>query len=255
MTRIVAWFSCGAASAVTVKLLQAELASQPHELAIARIVIPSEHPDNDRFAADCERWFGQPIVNLQSTKYADTWDVWEKRRYLAGIAGAPCTLELKKAVRWQFETEWQPDAQAFGYTMEERDRAAAFRANNPEVRLLTPLITAGLGKADCLAMIERAGIALPAMYALGYRNNNCIGCVKGGVGYWNKIRRDFPDVFDRMARLERDIGATVCKDTTGDRERIYLDELSPTAGRHEDEPDIECSLMCAIAESKIGEAV
>lgn len=35
------------------------------------------------------------------------------------------------------------------------------------------------------------------MYDLGYANNNCIGCVKGGIGYWNKIRIDFPEESDR----------------------------------------------------------
>ncbi len=37
------------------------------------------------------------------------------------------------------------------------------------------------------------------MYDLGYPNNNCIGCVKGGMGYWNKIRKDFPEVFQKRA--------------------------------------------------------
>ena len=51
------------------------------------------------------------------------------------------------------------------------------------------------------------------MYKLGYNNNNCIGCVKGGIGYWNKIRVDFPAEFDRMAELERKIGHAVLKET------------------------------------------
>jgi hypothetical protein len=249
MSRIVAWFSCGAASAVTVKLMQAKL-RPGDELAVVRIYLANEHPDNDRFAEDCEKWFGQPVLSMRSGKYRDAWELWEKRRYLAGVNGAPCTLELKKAVRWEFETQWNPDAQAFGYTAEEVDRARQFRRQNPEVRLLTPLIDAGLGKADCLAMLERAGLELPAMYRLGYQNNNCIGCVKGGPGYWNKIRKDFPEVFDRMAKLERSIGATICKDTTGQRERVYLDELPLDMGRHE-EPVPECSLLCAIAEQDI----
>lgn len=244
MSRIVVWFSCGAASAVAAKLM---LSKRRHgeETAIVRCVVASEHPDNDRFAADCERWFGQEIINLRSDRYPDTWSVWERRRFLVGPAGALCTTELKKAVRWRFERDWNPDAQAFGYTAEEQHRADRFRQQNPDVTLLTPLIDAGLGKADCLAMIQRAGIALPAMYRLGYRNNNCVGCVKGGAGYRNKVRRDFPGVFARMAALERDIGATICK--VGNR-RVYLDELPPDAGRHQPEPDIECSLLCSAAE-------
>lgn len=49
-----------------------------------------------------------------------------------------------------------------------------------------------------------AGINIPVMYQLGY---NCIGCLKGSMGYWNKIRIDFPDMFKERAEDERLIGA------------------------------------------------
>jgi hypothetical protein len=80
------------------------------------------------------------------------------------------------------------------------------------------------------------------MYLLAYRNNNCIGCVKGGMGYWNKIRRDFPDVFARMAQLEQHIGATVLR---SNGRRLPLVDLDPKAGRYTDEPNIECSILCS----------
>lgn len=94
-------------------------------------------------------------------------------------------------------------------------------------------------------MVERAGIKLPAMYDLGYTHNNCIGCVKGGAGYWNKIRVDFPLVFQRMAKTERMIGARICK--VG-KERVFLDELSPTAGDYPKEPEVQCGVACELAE-------
>ena len=70
--------------------------------------------------------------------------------------------------------------------------------------------------------------ARPLMYELGYPNNNCIGCVKGGMGYWNRIRKDFPDVFESRAKLERAVGHSMLKDKNGP---IYLDELDPNRGR------------------------
>lgn len=78
---------------------------------------------------------------------------------------------------------------------------------------------------------------------MGYNNNNCIGCVKGGMGYWNKIRKDFPQVFDRMARIERKVGATCLKDKNG---RIFLDELSAWRGDPVEEIVPDCSLICQI---------
>ena len=229
LPRIVVWFSAGAASAVASKLLLSKY--DPGRVTIARVVIPSEHPDNDRFTADCVRWFNHPVIELKSLRYADTWDVWEKRRFLNGPKGALCTTELKKMVRHEFQRA--DDIQAFGYTLGEEARAQRFREQNFEVILETPLIEGGLTKADCLATLRRAGIEVPAMYKLGYRNNNCIGCVKGGMGYWNKIRVDFPETFARMAKLEREIGHSAIGDT-------FLDELDPKRGRYSAEADIEC---------------
>lgn len=239
--RTVVWFSAGAASAVAAKLMLTE-----GDAVVAYTNPGSEHPDNERFITDCERWFDHDVVRLRSDRYRDTWQVWEERRFLVSPAGALCTAELKKRVRYAFE---QPDdVQVFGYTAEEQYRADRFRQQNIEVNLRTPLIERGLTKSDCLALVDRAGIELPAMYRLGYRNNNCIGCVKGGMGYWNKISRDFPDTFKRMALLEREIGHSLLSDTDGP---VWLDELDPARGNAEDEPHFECSLLCSIAESDL----
>jgi len=209
----------------------------------------SEHPDSQRFRSDVEEWYDAPVIVLKSDKYADTWQVWNERRFIVGPKGALCTTELKKMPRFKFQKP--DDIQVFGYTAEEQSRADQFRRLNFEVTLDTPLIRHGLTKDDCLAMVERAGIELPAMYKLGFNNNNCIGCPKGGMGYWNKIRQHFPETFDRMAALERDIGAS-CLRSNG--EAVWLDELDPARGDMASEPNIECSLLCAMAEGRIEEA-
>jgi hypothetical protein len=259
--RTVVWFSAGAASAVAAKLT---LAEGPAVLAYTDP--GSEHPDNERFIKDCEEWFGQEVIRLRSPKYVDTWQVWSERRFLNSPQGALCTTELKKKVRQAFERP--DDRQVFGYTVEERMRATRFREQNPGVDLITPLIDLGLPKSECLRLVQQAGITLPAMYRLGYRNNNCVGCVKGGIGYWNKIRRDFPDVFARMAVLERELDATVLRESIatgavaniiGDHDEpvtfierksvpLFLDALDPRRGNHDTEADIQCSLFCSVGE-------
>lgn len=241
--RHLVWFSAGAASAVATKLTLAAHGN----VTVAYVDPGSEHPDNERFIDDCQEWFDHPIERLRSDKYKDTWQVWEERRFLVGPTGALCTAELKKRVRFAFEKP--DDTQVFGYTAEEQNRADRFRSQNPGVDLDTPLIERGLTKDDCLAIIERAGIELPAMYRLGFRNNNCIGCVKGGMGYWNHIRIHFPDTFERMARLEREIGHSLLSDTDGP---VWLDQLAPDRGELLTEPSIDCSLLCAIAEDELG---
>lgn len=242
--RIVCRFSCGAASAVATKLALRKY--DPERVVITYSDPGSEHPDNKRFLADCQRWFNQEIITLKSTEYDDTWSVWEGERFIASRKGAPCTGILKREPTYGFARP--DDILVFGYTAEEKDRADSFRAQNFEITLETPLIDAGLEKSDCLAMIDRAGIELPVMYRLGYKNNNCIGCPKGGMGYWNKIRVDFPDAFERMADLQRRLGPGSAFFREADGTRFTLDQLDPSRGNINDEPDIECSLLCHLAE-------
>lgn len=249
--RIAAYFSCGEPSAVTVKVLQSEARG---ELAIVRCVVPNEHPDNDRFAANCERWFGQEIINIRSEDYADCWDVWERRHFLNGIKGAPCTVEMKKHPRQAFERAWLPDVTAYGFTADKLEvaRATRFRQQNPEANLDAPLIRAGLTASDCAAIVARAGIERPAMYRLGFKHNNCRTCVKArSPGYWANVRLHFPLEFARMAKLCRDLNWTPCR--AGDDTPIWLDELSQDTPPVDDSADIDCSLLCVIAEQKMKE--
>lgn len=252
--RLVSWFSCGTASAVNTKIALARYGAT-HDIVVARCIVPEEHHDNERFANDCERWFGVPIRNLRSAEYESCEDVWTRERYMSGVAGARCTVEMKKAVRWAFEQEWHPDMQAFGYTADEAGRVARFREQNPEVNLVSLLIDEGLSKADCHAIIERAGLVLPFMYRAGFPNANCIGCVNAqSPRYWNKVRQHFPEVFARRAKLSRELGVRLVKLTTGERERIFLDELPRDNFAGDLGPAAECSLLCHIAEHKIKES-
>ena len=236
--RVICWFSCGVTSAVATLLT---LVKYPDAIPVY-CDTGSEHPDNQRLLKDCEKLFNKEVLVIRSDKYKSTWEVFESG-YLIGAKGAKCTTELKKLVRRKFQ---QPDdLQVFGFDINEQSRAKRFIDNNFEVKVYFPLIEQKLSKRDCINIFRQYNIALPAMYELGYKNNNCIGCVKGGAGYWNKIRQDFPEVFDRMAKLERKLGATILRDrTNGQTEtRLYLDELKPNAGRYES-LDIDCGLFC-----------
>lgn len=252
--RIVCWFSRGAASAVATKLVLREIP----DAEVVCIGLTTEHPDSARFADDCERWFGRPITYLASTEYVDTWDVWERRRFLVGPQGAPCTGLLKKAVRHAWQRP--DDLHVWGYTADAADvkRYRRLVDGDPLESHRAPLIERGLTKADVLHLVTAAGIELPAMYRLGYSNNNCIGCVKGGIGYWNAIRVDFPEVFDRMARLEREIGHAVLSEEIPGQGRtkrpVWLDELAPERGDFQRDQPEACSLNCAPAEVEIGAA-
>lgn len=149
---------------------------------------------------------------------------------------------LKKAVRKKWENEHLQYHLTYVWGMDasETHRAESIVANFPEFDHSFPLIEGGLSKQDCHAFADRLGIKRPVMYDMGYNNNNCIGCVKGGMGYWNKIRKDFPEVFAARVKLERDIGHSCING-------VFLDELDPNRGRMSDEIMQDCGIMCYLA--------
>ena len=255
MTRVLSWFSCGDASAAAAKLT-VEKYGKSVEVCYCD-TFAWEHPDNKRFFAEVRDWLGVPIKILRSTEYIDIYDVFARTRWLVGIGGARCTTEMKKVVRKNYQHV--DDIHVFGFTADESHRVERFKQENPELFAEFPLIEARMTKADCHQMVRNAGIELPVMYRMGYRNNNCLGCVKGGSGYWNKIRREFPEVFARMAKMERQLDAAICKvegvkDGKRWRKRVFLDELPTDAGRYEAEGDIECGVLCHHQPDLFGEA-
>lgn len=251
--RILAQFSCGAASAVATKLILAEYGDR---VTIVNAYIEEEDPDNRRFAADCEKWFGRPIVNLRDVKYgASAIRVFETVGYIKGPNGASCTARIKRGLLREFEKPG--DVLVLGYTAEEQWRLDDWLDNWPDRPIITPLIDRGLTKEDCKAMVMRAGIELPRMYRLGYDNANCIGCVKGGLGYFRAIREDFPEKFERLAQAEDKVAsihgenAFILRHRSGPLKgkRFPLREL-PAGPIHRGEPLPACGLFCEMAEQE-----
>lgn len=234
--RVISWFSCGAASAVATIL--AAIKYGEIEAVYCRVV--EEHEDNLRFLYEFTQVTGIPVkIIMDEPHEGSIYKVFMKRGFIKNQYGAPCTMILKKDMRKAYQRP--DDIQIFGYTAEEQDRADRFIDGNNDVNEEFILIDNNVSKQDCYAHLSRLGIKLPAMYQLGYSNNNCIGCVKGGMGYWNKIRKDFPDRFDKMAKAERLIGHAVNKDDKGP---VYLDELDPNRGRFKQDMPADCGFTC-----------
>ena len=203
------------------------------------IDVDDQHPDSMRFIKDCEKVLGKKIVILKSP-YGSVENVARKRKIITTPNGAPCTMILKKQVRLEWEQKQSEQlTYVWGYDCNEKHRAERMRENFWEYEHEFPLIDLNLTKEDAHGICERLGIKRPVMYDMGYSNNNCVGCVKGGMGYWNKIRKDFPEVFERRAKLERELGCKILKE-------CYLDELDTNRGSTS-EVIPECSLLCELA--------
>lgn len=240
---IAVWFSCGAASAVAAKLTVLKY-GDTNKVSIINNPIKEEHEDNQRFLKDVEKWIGVDITFAVRSKYPDQSceEVWSDRKFMSGPMGAPCTLELKKKARQEWEAINKPDYTVLGFTAEETKRAERFKLTERDT-LLTPLIDGNFTKEDCFSIIQSAGIELPAIYKMGYPNANCIGCVKAGsVTYWNLVKETFPDVFEKRAKQSREIGSKL---VYYKGERIFLDEIPEGAtGRSLKNYNFECGLFC-----------
>jgi len=237
--KIIGWFSCGITSAVACKLAVDKYGKD--NVILIYFVIDSAHEDNERFIQQCEEWIGVKIEKRRSPKYVDQFDVIKRTRYVNGAGGARCTKELKKDVRVAVEQEVNYEHQVFGFEFEKKEinRAIRFAQQYPHTNPIFPLIESKLTKEVCAGILINAGIELPTMYKLGFHNNNCVGCVKGGMGYWNLIKKNFPEKYEQMAKLEREVGRSCIKNK-------FLDELKETDGRHEPPILPDCGTFCEI---------
>jgi hypothetical protein len=206
--------------------------------------VVEEDADNRRFLSDVQAWLGVEIETVAARRYPlqSARDVWEQRSFMSGPKGAPCTIELKKRARQDWEAENRADWHVLGFTADEKTRHDRFVLTERS-NVLPVLIDNGVTKNDCYAILQDAGLTLPRVYRMGYPNANCIGCVKAtSPTYWNHVRQQHPDVFQDRAEQSRRLGARLVR---VDNRRVFLDELDPAAkGRSMKNMDIDCGLFC-----------
>lgn len=238
---ICVWFSCGAPSAVASKMILDKYGKDNTVLIVNNPVV-NEHGDNKRFLKDCENWLGVKIIRATNKNYptCDITDVFEKRKYMSGVAGAPCTKELKKEARYQFERENKIDYHVLGFTLEEKNRSDRFMRFERD-NVIPILIDEKINRDDCFRIVQEAKIELPMIYKLGFPNANCIGCVKSqSPTYWNLVREKFPLTFIERSEQSRKIG---CKLVKLKGKRIFLDEL-PDDAKGGKIKSWDCGIFC-----------
>ena len=265
-TKIIGWWSGGVTSAVTCKLC-----IDIYGLENVRLIFIdtfNEDEDTYRFKKDCEKWYGKEIETItrigKGKKYEKIQDVWYKYKSLNVAGGAVCSSELKRQLRKEWEKENDYQAQAFGFDIDEIRRVKSMVNNYKKTaKPIFPLLMYGLNKKDCVQMVLDAEIKLPRAYVLGFLNNNCLntGCVQGGIGYWQKMKRDIPSNFDAMAKVEHELTemkgepVTMLKDQSKDGGLVFLKphkdypnmkDISMMKGR-EPQPLTDCNgLACGV---------
>lgn len=240
---IVVWFSNGAASAIAWQETLRRYGQSCDVRAVNNPIV-EEDSDNLRFGAAVSEWLGRPIIECVNPEYptASAVDIWNQRGAMVFPSGAPCTVHGKKEARQHYERTNRVDWHVLGFTAEEQGRYDRFVLTERS-NVLPVLIEAGLTKQDCFDRLLAAGVAPPRVYAEGYPNANCIGCVKAtSPTYWNLVRETRPQVFADRAEQSRRLGARLVR---YNGKRIFLDELPADAkGRPLNSMKIECGIFC-----------
>lgn len=274
MKDIICWWSGGVTSAVACRLALDIWGSD--RCRIIMIDTKNEHPDTYRFKEELEKkYYGIEIevITAIGDTYDSIQDVWYKHKQLNTANGAVCSYMLKRRVREKWEKENTFSAQVFGFEFEKKEfnRAMALKLNHPHTNPKFPLLMYGCDKDYCIKEFERLNIKLPAPYRMGFNNNNCLqtGCISGGIGYWQKIQRELPELFEKMAKIEHDLTdergypVTMVKDQSknaGDKSKkenlVFLKphkdypnnkSIDQMKGR-EPKPLTECNGFCGVDE-------
>ena len=262
---IIGWWSGGVTSAVTCKII-----IDLYGLENCRFIFidtMNEDDDTYRFKKDCEEWYGKEIETISAIpdRFESIQHVWRKHKSLNSANGAICSSYLKRDVRLRWEKENEFTHQAFGFDLDESKRAKSMSKNHLQAKAIFPLLLFGILKVDCIKLIEEQGIEVPNMYKLGFTNNNCFktGCIQAGIGYWQKMKREFPEKFDTMANMEHEltdakgVPVTMMKDQSDDAKKsnnqlVFLrphpdypmmKDISMMKGR-EPKPLFECNGFC-----------
>jgi hypothetical protein len=233
-----------------------------------------EHPDTYRFLFDFERRLGVQVEQLQSEKFHEPEDVWQRYGKFSYAGGAACSSYLKRDTankRLKGIDVW---SQVFGFdaSSKEKLRATNMTMNYPEKNPSYPLIQNDLDKQGVFKALSHIGITPPKVYQ-DFKNNNCLGtddgekggCIQGGIGYWKRIQVIFPKKFNYMADLEHAFTdragepRTVLTHTVGKvKQPLFLKphpsypeiaDISSKKGRYEVET-FECHGFCSTEEPK-----
>lgn len=177
-----------------------------------------EDEDTYRFNREMSKYLGKPITERSDGR--SVTEVFRDEGAIANNRMAFCSRILKveqferyiKEIRVEGITEI---INVLGYTaMEpERQQRAYGRAVRDGYVVRFPLVEQGITKQACADWCLAVGVRPSSMYEWS-DHANCVGCVRGGKGYWLAVEKNRPEVFAQRVALEAEFGHTILKDTS-----------------------------------------
>jgi hypothetical protein len=151
---------------------------------------------------------GEPAVHSRNTLYQRVMKAGPQGGQFVGlpvkigakgIANRGCTQDYKvrAIVDWcraHGATLEQPATTALGISTDEFQRAKNTKV--PYQNIVYPLLEMRLSRANCLYLIEQAGLPRPP-------KSSCFFCPYHSKAAWANLQRDSPDLFAKAAEMER----------------------------------------------------
>lgn len=120
-------------------------------------------------------------------------------------SGAPgrrnCTVDFKilqvnRLARELGATKDDPAQIGIGISIDEFQRMSSDDPDTPHVHKVYPLIDLRLARADCEAIIRRAGLPVPP-------KSSCYFCPFHSMAAWQELKNKQPELFDKAVEIEQ----------------------------------------------------
>ena len=168
-----------------------------------------EDPDLYRFNKDVERVLGIELTVLDNDGKS-VWDIFFEQKMMGSSRFDPCSRVLKRETMDAWREKHFPDPEkvvmVIGMDNEEDcHRIAKVQRAFAPYYIWFPLHDSPyISKRKSLKNLEKLGIAVPRLYDMGFKHNNCGGfCVKAGYGHFHHLLLTMPDRYKYHEEMEQ----------------------------------------------------
>jgi hypothetical protein len=185
-----------------------------------------EHPDTYRFIHEMAAALDMPITERSDGR--SVTQVFRDEGFLGNNQNSMCSRILKQDQGNLFIRELKDAGyevvKVVGMSAKEPKRVArqAALALEGGFTLRMPMIETDTTKQEAVDWVLSIGVKPSAMYCWS-EHANCVGCVKGGMAYWQAVAKHAPEVFAQRVALEEEFGHGILRG--GDREHYPLKDL------------------------------
>ena len=187
-----------------------------------------EHPDTYRFLREMAAALDVPITERSDGR--SVTEVFRDEGFLGNNQNAMCSRILKQVPWMRFVRELKEAGhevvKVVGFSSREPRRVAheCAKADAQGYRPRFPMIETGTTKQQAVDWCLSLGVKPSAMYCWA-EHANCVGCVKGGMAYWQAVAEHAPEVYAQRVALEEEFGHGILRGGGEGRPHHLLKDL------------------------------